>query len=112
MRKNLSILVLALLLVAAVVFPAIGALAEEASSASVPGADLVGTLMGYLPVSWGEWVTLVVTVCAAIAVVLPAPKADSSIVWRGVYWLVQVLACNKGKAANAKDVSASVGRLG
>ena len=73
--------------------------------AEVPGADLVGTLLNYLPISWGEWVTLVVTVCAGIAVVLPAPKVDSNIVWRALYWFVQVLALNKGKAANAQDVT-------
>lgn len=112
MKRSLSVLMLAVLLVACVVFPAVAALAEEASGASVPGADIVGTLIGYLPASWGDWVTLVVTVCAAIAVVLPAPKADSNIVWRGAYWLVQVLALNKGKAANAQDVSASAGRVG
>lgn len=112
MKKVLTMFMLFVLLVAAVVVPAAAALAEEATSASVPGADLIGTLLGYLPASWGEWVTLVVTVCAAIAVVLPAPSADSNIVWRGAYWLVQVLALNKGKAANAQDVSASAGRLG
>jgi len=110
MKKLLPMLMLAMLLVAAVVSPVATALAEEASSASVPGADLISALINYLPASWGEWVTLVVTVCAAIAVVLPAPKANSNIIWRGVYWLVQVLALNRGKAANAQDVSA--GRLG
>ncbi|KAF5065402.1 hypothetical protein DSECCO2_274520 [anaerobic digester metagenome] len=110
MKKLLPMLMLAMLLVAAVVSPVATALAEEASSSAVPGADLISALINYLPASWGEWVTLVVTVCAAIAVVLPAPKANSNIIWRGVYWLVQVLALNKGKAANAQDVSA--GRLG
>ena len=105
MRKCLFMLMMAVLLVAAVVFPAITAFAEEASSAAVPGADLVGTLLNYLPVSWGEWVTLVVTVCAAIAVILPAPKNDSNIAWRALYWVVQVFALNKGKAANAQDVT-------
>ena len=113
MKKTLTMFMLAVMLVAAVVFPAVTAFAEGGSVADVPGADLVGTLLGYLPTGWGEWVTLVVTFCAAVAVVLPAPKDDSNIVWRGLYWLVQVLACNKGKAANAKDVSASsAGRLG
>ena len=112
MKKTMTMFMLAVMLMAAVVFPAVAALAEEASSASVPGADLVAALLGYRPTSWGEWVTLAVTFCATVAMILPAPKADSNVVWRGLYWLVQVLACNKGKAANAKDVSASVGRLG
>ena len=105
MKKCLSMLMMAVLLVAVVVFPAIAAFAESGSVATVPGADLVGTLLAYLPVSWGEWVTLVVTVCAAIAVILPAPKNDSNIAWRALYWFVQVLALNKGKAANAQDVT-------
>ena len=87
------------------------AYADEAAQAvmeTVPGSDLVGVLLGYLPASWGEWVTLVVTICAAIAVVLPAPKANSNVVWCGVYWLVQVLALNKGRATNAQDAKTTV----
>ncbi len=87
---------------------AVAGAAPETLSGAVPGADLVGALLGSLPVSWGEWVTLVVTVCAALAVVLPAPKANANVVWRGFYWLVQVLALNKGRAANAQDTQPTV----
>ena len=47
-------------------------------------------------------------VCAALAVVLPAPKANANVVWRGFYWLGQVLALNKGRAANAQDTQPTV----
>lgn len=87
---------------------ALAAAAPEPLPGAVPGADLVGALLGSLPVSWGEWITLVVTVCAALAVVLPAPKANANVVWRGFYWLVQVLALNKGRAANAQDTQPTV----
>ena len=105
--KNIIPVVLFFMLAA---FPALGLADDAAQTAagSLPGVDLVGSLLDSLPDSWGEWVTLVVTVCAAIAVVLPTPKESSNIVWRGIYWLVQVLALNKGRAANAQDVQPTV----
>ena len=108
MKKLVSILFFALCLTLPGLALADDAALTGAAPGDVPGADLVGALLGSLPVSWGEWVTLVVTVCAALAVVLPAPKANANVVWRGFYWLVQVLALNKGRAANAQDTQPTV----
>ena len=108
MKKSLSFFFLFLVLVTVLV-PCVLTAAESVTE-TVPGSDVVGALLGNLPASWGEWVTLVVTVCAAVAVVLPAPKDNANVVWRGIYWLVQVLALNKGRAANAQDAQPTVVR--
>lgn len=94
-------------------FPAFCPAAETAAPAveTVPGADLVGTLLGYLPDSWNGWVTLVVTLCAALSAVWPRPKDSASPVVRLLYAVVNALGFNAGKARNADDVAAKAARL-
>lgn len=43
-------------------------------------------------------------VSAFVCVFLPAPKANSSLVYRAVYGLLNWIGCNKGKARNADEV--------
>ena len=58
---------LPLLLCLCCLFPCL-ALAAEADT-TVPGADMVATIIGWLPESWGQWITFVVTLCAAISAI-------------------------------------------
>lgn len=58
--------------------------------ASVPG---VGP---YLP-----YITLAIAVCALVATALPPPTDASAGWYRAVYQLVNLIAANKGHAANA-----------
>lgn len=60
--------------------------------------------LGLFPESWLAWITALVTLCAAVTVILPAPQANSSTVYRIVYNVVQWIALNLGKARNAQDV--------
>ena len=60
---------LPLLLCLCCLFPCL-ALAAEAD-ATVPGAAIAATIIGWLPESWGQWITFVVTICAAISAVWP-----------------------------------------
>lgn len=60
-------------------------------------------LQGILPDSWLAWLTAAVTICAAVTVVLPAPKDDSGAVYRAVYRVIQWIALNLGRAKNAED---------
>ena len=88
------------------------ALADDAVVAeTVPGADLVATLLACLPVSWEGWATLVVTVCAAISAIWPRPKEDAPLLWRALYTVVNALGFNAGKAKNADDANAIAARL-
>jgi hypothetical protein len=64
-------------------------------------------LTGIVPDSWMAWITLVVTICAAIAVVLPAPKEESNVVYRFIYRIIQWVALNLGKAKNTTDPKAA-----
>ena len=43
-------------------------------------------------------------VASFVCAFLPAPKADSGLLYRAVYGLLNWLGCNKGKAKNADDV--------
>lgn len=61
-------------------------------------------LQGLLPDSWLAWLTALVTVCAAITVVLPAPTEGGSKVYSAIYRLIQWVGLNLGKAKNAQDV--------
>ncbi len=105
------VLVFLFLMVAA--FPAF-CLATEATTPAVetvPGADLTATLLGYLPDSWNGWVTLVVTLCAALSAVWPRPAENASGVIRVLYVVVNALGFNAGKARNADDAAAKAARL-
>ena len=96
---------LPLLLCLCCLFPCL-ALAAEADTA-VPGADIVATIIGWLPESWGQWVTFIVTICAAISAVWPRPDDDANVVVRFLYTVVNALGFNAGKAQNADDAAAS-----
>ena len=89
-------------------FVATGAMAEEAVEEAPLGADIVAVLLTYLPASWGGWVTLVVTVCAAIAACWPRPSDDANIFVRILYAVVNAVGFNAGKAQNADDAAAQV----
>lgn len=95
---------LPLLLCLCCLFPCL-ALAAEADTA-VPGADMVATIIGWLPESWGQWVTFIVTICAAISAVWPRPADDANVVVRFLYTVVNALGFNAGKAQNADDAAA------
>ena len=94
-----------LLLCLCCLFPCL-ALAAEADTA-VPGADIVATIIGWLPESWGQWITFIVTICAAISAVWPRPADDANVVVRFIYVSVTALGFNAGKAQNADDAAAS-----
>lgn len=96
---------LPLLLCLCCLFPCL-ALAAEADTA-VPGADIVATIIGWLPESWGQWVTFIVTICAAISAVWPRPADDANVVVRFLYTVVNALGFNAGQAKNADDAAAS-----
>ena len=87
---------------------AAGAMAAEAANEAPLGADIVAVLLTYLPASWGGWVTLVVTVCAAIAACWPRPSDDANIFVRILYAVVNAIGFNAGKAQNADDAAAQV----
>lgn len=61
-------------------------------------------LQGIVPDSWLAWITLAVTICAAITTVLPAPKPEAGTLHKAVYALIQWVAFNLGKAKNEQDV--------
>ena len=65
-------------------------------------------LQGIIPDSWLAWITAAVTVCAAVAAVLPAPGANSGGVYRAAYRLIQWVALNLGKARNAQDMQKTI----
>lgn len=55
--------------------------------------------------SWAGVVCAVVALCAACAVMLPAPTEKSGVIYRVVYKALNWLAMNWGKAANADDTA-------
>ena len=86
-------------------------LAYSAETEAPAGADIVAVLLTYFPDSWGGWVTLVVTVCAAIAACWPRPSDDANIFVRILYAVVNAVGFNAGKAQNADDAAAKKIRL-
>ena len=109
MRQALSIFLL-FLVVVTVLIPCL-LLAAESSPEAVPGADMAAVLLGYLPASWDGWVTLVVSLCAAISAMWPRPAEDASIIVRLLYTVVNAIGFNAGKAKNADDAAAKAARL-
>ncbi len=86
-------------------------LAYSAETEAPAGADIVAVLLTYFPDSWGGWVTLVVTVCAAVAAVWSRPTDDANIFVRMLYAVVNAVGFNAGKAQNADDAAAKKIRL-
>lgn len=82
-----------------------------ATGETVPGADLMAQVLAWLPATWEGWATLVIAICAVIAVTWPRPKDDAHVVWRGLYALVNALGANFGRAKNADDQAAKLARL-
>ena len=75
------------------------------------GIEEVVLLLGYLPESWSGWVTLVVTICAALSAVWPRPSDSASPVLRLLYTVVNAVGFNAGKAKNADDAAAKAMKL-
>jgi len=109
MRKALSIFLL-FLVVITVLIPCL-LLAADSGPEAVPGADLAAVMLGYLPASWEGWVTLVVSLCAAISAMWARPADDANIIIRLLYTVVNAIGFNAGKAKNADDAAAKAARL-
>ena len=87
------------MLVAVSVFAfAVPALAEDAAASSM---GILSLLEGMLPESALTWVTFAVTICAALAVAMPAPKDGGNAIYKWIYTAVQWIALNVGRAKNA-----------
>lgn len=86
-------------------------LAYSAETEAPAGADIVAVLLTYFPDSWGGWVTLIVTICAAVSAVWPRPSENANLLVRLLYGLVNAIGFNAGKAQNADDAAAKKIRL-
>ncbi len=93
------------LLLCCLLLPALSAAAE--TSAATESADAVASLLALLPESWEGWITLTVTVCAAVSACWPRPADDAPGLVRLLYTVVNALGCNAGKARNADDAAAT-----
>lgn len=88
---------------AALMFPMIAFAAVEEAPA---GADIVATIIDYLPESLTGVVTLIISICAAISAFWSRPADDANKVVRIIYAVVNAIGFNMGKAANADDAAA------
>ena len=79
---------------------AVPALAEDAAASSM---GILSLLEGMLPESALTWVTFAVTICAAMAVAMPAPKDGGNAIYKWIYTAVQWIALNVGRAKNASN---------
>lgn len=77
----------------------------DGATAEAAGEALSG-LLALLPESWEGWVTLVVTLCAAVSALWPRPAEDAPALVRLLYTVVNALGFNAGKAKNADDAAA------
>lgn len=102
MKKHVLFFVAILTIMVVAVFSPSAALAEEVASAA-GSFDLVSVLEGLLPESTMTWITFAITICAALAVALPAPKEGGNAIYKAVYTAVQWLALNVGRAKNASS---------
>lgn len=69
-------------------------------------AEALSGLLAMLPASWEGWITLVVTLCAAVSALWPRPAEDAPALVRLLYTVVNALGFNAGKAKNADDAAA------
>ncbi len=60
-------------------------------------------LLALCPESWAVWITFAVTICAAVAVILPVPSENTSAWYKAPYTAIQWVAFNWGKAKNASN---------
>ena len=97
-------------LVVAVLIPCVLPAADNSPEA-VPGADLAAVILGYLPASWDGWVTLVVSLCAALSSMWSRPPDNANVVIRLLYTIVNAIGFNMGKARNADDQAARAAKL-
>lgn len=93
------------------ILSAAGAVAAEAAEAVPPGADMAAELIACLPDSWSGWVTLAVTVCAAVSAVWSRPADDAGVAVRILYAVVNAVGFNAGKAQNADDAAAKARKI-
>lgn len=100
--KNRILFQLVMLVALSIVAFAMPALAEEAAS-TAGSFDIVAVLEGLLPESTMTWITFAITICAALAVALPAPKEGGNAIYKAVYTAIQWLALNVGRAKNASS---------
>lgn len=77
----------------------------DGATAEAAGEALSG-LLALLPESWEGWVTLAVTLCAAVSALWPRPAEDAPALVRLLYTVVNALGFNAGKAKNADDAAA------
>lgn len=73
------------------------------TAAQAMSPDVLEMLRGVLPDSAFACLTAAVAVCAAAAMLLPAPRPESGRLYRLVYTLINWVACNLGRARNAQD---------
>lgn len=107
MKKLFMLFFLALVTVLA---PCMLSAAESVAEAA-PGADVVRVLLGYLPEAWGGWVTLVITLCAAVSAIWPRPADSAHPLIRFAYLVVNAVGFNSGRARNADDAAARALKL-
>lgn len=73
--------------------------------------EFIITIIGWLPDSWGVYVTAVISVIVSVSALfctfLKAPTESSSTAYKVVYTVLQWCALNLGKAKNAQDITAA-----
>ena len=99
--KNRFLFLLVMLVALSVVAFAMPALAEGGSVE--PNMDIISLLEWFLPQRALTWVTFAVTICAAMAVAMPAPKDGGNAIYKWIYTAVQWIALNVGRAKNASN---------
>lgn len=87
--------------------PAVVSAEELADGTTVEAAgEALSGLLALLPESWEGWVTLAVTLCAAVSALWPRPAEDAPALVRLLYTVVNALGINVAKAKNADDAAA------
>lgn len=73
--------------------------------------DFFTSIFGMSPELAAAIVTAIVALCALVATCLSAPDASSGWAYKLFYKVVNAIAFNSGKAANADDVDAARKKL-